>query len=375
MLLTKEVEITINPKTFNHYKELGYEFKHVGDVITVKVEDLTKGSKVLVDALCDYCCCNIVIIPYYSYLKEIKLVDKVACQKCMYLKRNDCNFAKYGVENTTQLDFVKDKMAQTNYERYGVSHYSKTKEYKEKYKNTMMNRYGVEYSFQSEELYKKSINTCIERYGDDYRNKIIKNSLNTFYEKTGYKYPSQSPDIKEKKKITNIKHRGVTCPFQSSEIKEKSAKTLYENSSQKTSKQQLYLHTLYGGELNFPVSYYSIDICLLKESIAIEYNGGGHDLGVKTGRETQEEFKQKELIRNNIIKRAGYKQITIISSKDFLPSDEILLKMLEQAKQYFNITKHTWVEYNIDTSLMRNAENKEGVFFDFGELRKIKKAS
>ena len=90
------------------------------------------------------------------------------------------------------------------------------------------------------------------------------------------------------------------------------------------------------------------------------------------GKETQEEFNQKEIIRNNIIKRAGYKQITIISSKDFLPSDKILLKMLEQAKQYFNTTNHTWVVYDIDTSLVRNAENKEGVFFDFGELRKIK---
>ena len=47
-------------------------------------------------------------------------------------------------------------------------------------------------------------------------------------------------------------------------------------------------------------------------------------------------------------------------------------KMLEQAKQYFNATNHTWVAYDIDTSLVRNAENKEGVFFDFGELRKIK---
>ena len=46
--------------------------------------------------------------------------------------------------------------------------------------------------------------------------------------------------------------------------------------------------------------------------------------------------------------------------------------MLEQAKQYFNTTNHTWVAYDIDTSLVRNAENKEGVFFDFGELRKIK---
>ena len=57
------------------------------------------------------------------------------------------------------------------------------------------------------------------------------------------------------------------------------------------------------------------------------------------------------------------KLIRIISSKNYLPSNDTLLQMLSQAKQYFNTTNHTWVEYNVDTSLMRNAENKEGVFF------------
>ena len=67
--------------------------------------------------------------------------------------------------------------------------------------------------------------------------------------------------------------------------------------------------------------------------------------------------------------------MTIISSKDYLPSDTILLEMLEQARTYFTTTSHTWIEYNIDTSTMRNAENKDGIYFDYGDLRKIKEAS
>jgi hypothetical protein len=74
-----------------------------------------------------------------------------------------------------------------------------------------------------------------------------------------------------------------------------------------------------------------------------------------------------------VIKRAGYKQMRIVSSKDKLPSDEILLQMLSEAKQYFfDYPEHSWIEYNIDTSTVRNAEHKNGVFFDCGKLRNIK---
>ena len=63
----------------------------------------------------------------------------------------------------------------------------------------------------------------------------------------------------------------------------------------------------------------------------------------------------------------------IISSKDKLPSDEILLQMLSEAKQYFSdYPNHSWIEFNIDTSTVRDAEQKDSVFFDYGKLRNIK---
>jgi hypothetical protein len=81
------------------------------------------------------------------------------------------------------------------------------------------------------------------------------------------------------------------------------------------------------------------------------------------------------LYRNIALKKEGYKQMRIVSTSDLLPSDEILLQMLAQTKEYFSTyPQHSWYEFNIDTSLVRNAEQKEGVFFDFGELRKIKKS-
>ena len=88
---------------------------------------------------------------------------------------------------------------------------------------------------------------------------------------------------------------------------------------------------------------------------------------------SQEEFDRKEMIRRYIITKEGYKQIHIISSKDLLPSATILLQMLDHAKEYFSTTNHTWIEYNIDTSSVRNTEHKDGIFFNYGELRKIKR--
>lgn len=65
----------------------------------------------------------------------------------------------------------------------------------------------------------------------------------------------------------------------------------------------------------------------------------------------------------------------IISATDFLPSDEILLQMLDYTKQYFSdYPNHSWIEFNIDSSTVRNAEQKEGSFFNYGDLRKIKES-
>jgi hypothetical protein len=50
--------------------------------------------------------------------------------------------------------------------------------------------------------------------------------------------------------------------MQSPEVRAKANETLCKNGTQKTSKQQLYLHSLYGGKINYAISYYAADICL-----------------------------------------------------------------------------------------------------------------
>lgn len=223
----------------------------------------------------------------------------------------------------------------------------------EKRMQTNKKRYGVYIASKSDLFKEKTRQTNLERHNAENVMHVL--------------------EIKEKLKQTNLQKYGTTCTLQVPEIKEKVLQSYYQNGTQKTSKQQIYLHNLYGGELNYPVSYYATDICFPDEKLVIEYDGGGHDLRVTLGKLTREEFDKKELIRDQIIKSEGYKILRIISYKDLLPSDTTLLQMLETARTYFSdYPDHSWINFDLDSSTVRNAEHKEGVIFNYGDLRTIK---
>lgn len=350
MILTKEVEIKPRGTMIKHYRGKGYDANY-DKPIMVKVEDLPRKSEVVVQALCDICKEKITLVRYVDYNKSIDKTGGYACRGCSYIKSKQTNIARYGM------------------------HYLQTEEFKEKRKKTYLDKFGVENPLQNKEIMEKVCLTNFQKYGHiyplqvpEFKEKAKLTSLEHF----GVDCPSKSEEIKEKTRLTNIQKYGVSNIMQSPEVRAKANETLCKNGTQKTSKQQLYLHSLYGGELNFFVKYYATDICFLEEKLIIEYDGGGHDLRVTLGRLTQEEFNKKEIVRNNILKKEGYKRINIISKSDKLPSDQILFQMLQDARTYFSAyPNHSWIEFNIDTSTLRNAENINGISYDFGNLRKI----
>jgi very-short-patch-repair endonuclease len=352
MLLTKEVEIRANGSNVEYYESLGYEVPKrkaskkiyqrtgreymydLGKTFLVKIEDLPPQSTFTISAACDYCN-EPYEVQYGAYYRSTQgLTTKCACKNCASQKHRDIMLSTYGVVSPSQLDSVKEKKKQTTLEHYGVDNPSKSKVIRDRVENTMMERYGVSSPAQVKEFQEKRAATCMERYG-------------------------------------------VDCSLKSAEVREKAAKSYYIAFSQKCSKQQMYLFNLYSNEenveVNYPISYYNVDLYFVNDNIVMEYDGSGHDLSVKMGNVTQDEFDHKEMIRSIILKREGCKLIKIASEQDKLPSDEILLQMLEQAKQYFSdYSNHSWIEFNIDTSTVCNAEQKDGVFFDYGELRRIK---
>lgn len=91
------------------------------------------------------------------------------------------------------------------------------------------------------------------------------------------------------------------------------------------SAQQLHLHALYGGVLNHPIRSLSVDIAFPDEKIYVEYDGSGHKLSVIFNSITDDEFERREVRRTYALYREGWRCFRIISRRDKLPSDEVLL--------------------------------------------------
>jgi very-short-patch-repair endonuclease len=416
-------EIPMKRASASYYKKTGKEFVcDFSKSINVKVSDLPTCSPALIETLCDYCGESKQPIRYVDYNIETKNGSlKCCCLNCSPLKQRETMIEKYGCESPLQVFEIKskvyetnlkkygfvnpsknaevkgkqrktmidkygveyasqskeilEKIKQTNLERYGVENYSQTSECHEKIKQTCLSKYGVKHHAQLQETKDKRMRTNLERYGvENYSQTLefLEKSQQTFLERYGVNNVAQNEEIKKKIRDTNLQKYGVEYSLQSPEVRAKINETLCKNGTQKTSKQQLYLHSLFGGEINYPIGYYAADICFPEEKIVVEYDGGGHNLRVVLGLLSQKEFDRKEIIRNVFLKKEGYKQIKIISRQDLLPPDEILLQMLSDAKCYFENTPHSWVKYDVDNSLLFNAEHKDGALYDYGALRTIK---
>lgn len=371
MILTKEVEVKLNGNNVEYYKKLGYEIPmreasksikrkgidYVADLgmpIMVKVEDLPLKSNMLIEAICDYCGEINHSIKYAVYNSQTKNnTQKYACKKCSQFKVEQTNLEKYNVKCVLHLEEVKTKIKQTNLERYGVKNVLLNKEIKAKRDKALMENFGTLYPLQTPECLNKLKQTNLKKYGVE--------------------CTMQLDEVKQKAKQTNLDKYGYENPMQSPEFLDK---WFSKNGSTfvRSSRQQQYLCNLYNGILNHPFKCFALDIYLPENKLDIEFDGSGHRMSISLGNITEEDFNKKELYRNVAIKKEGYKQMRIISANDLLPSDDILLKMLSMAKEYFNTTAHTWINFDIDNLLIINSENKNigGMFFDYGQLRKIK---
>jgi len=126
------------------------------------------------------------------------------------------------------------------------------------------------------------------------------------------------------------------------EIKNKVLQLCLENGKFPSSKNQKYLNELLNGELNKFISNCICDIVLEDKKLVIEYDGGGHWLGITLGDINLNEFNLKEINREKRIINKGYKIIRIISRKDLLIEENELKKLIgdliEDIKN-FNIIK------------------------------------
>lgn len=142
-------------------------------------------------------------------------------------------------------------------------------------------------------------------------------------------------------------------------VRKKIYNTFTKNSTIATSKQQLYIHSLLGGELNYCTGKCFLDIAFLDEKIYLEYDGGGHDLSVKLGKMSKEELERKEMKRYYALKSEGWKCIKVISENDKIPSDEDIKSIHKKCLELVN--------YN--TKTIRTFF--ETINYECGKLRKV----
>jgi len=195
---------------------------------------------------------------------------------------------------------------------------------------------------------------------------IVNKGIKTNMKKYGVSSFSKSKLFLDKYTNTCLKNFGYSYPMQNPEILERSMRTQYLNGNMKCSSQQKYIHNLLGGKLNYPVNRFSLDIAFPEDKIYIEYDGGGHNLSVKLGNKSLLEFNNREIMRYYILKREGWKMIKIISPKDYLPSDKILLEEYNKALEWFKSDDKYHSHYNVDLGIKANSD-------DYGHLRQIKR--
>lgn len=389
MLLTKEVEIKTSRKNSKYYLNLGYDIPTYvnkrgkislveGSTITVKIEDLQRGSRTKIKVKCDYCG-KIYELEYSKYINRKRdLVDKDACKDCRKKKSDEAIQVKYGTNNLAHVESIVEKRKKTNLQKYGCENPMENKDVRNKAIQTTIDHYGVACCLHLPEIKEKCLETMKKKYGVEYTAQspeLRKKMSNTMSERYGVRFGRQVPGSNEKYKKTCLERYGHENSMSSDEILSKQQKTLYKNGTQKCSNQQRYLHNLYGGELNFPFKRYSLDIFIPDDNIDIEYDGSGHRLSVAFGNITEEEFNRRAIIRTSYTRNEGIRTFTIVSKFDYLPVDEILLKMYKESLSYFNSTGHSWRTYYIDNGTFKDAEHPNGEPYDFGELRKIKKSA
>lgn len=376
LIVPQTIKVRTNGMTCKHYREKGYEFKKCGDFIEVDVFDLPKNSHEKVKVLCDVCGDETKIC-YKVFIENRKKGILISCgnKNCRHKKCEDTCTKKYGVKSATSSKEVQDKMKDTNLKRYGCENAMQNKKIRNKAKKTCIKKYGVDNPSKVQEVKDKKKETCQLNYGCDwpFQNKDVREkSIKTWQEKYGKDVinPWQAQEVKNKIKQTWQEHygEGIINPGQAQEVKDKIYSSFQFNGTGPSSRAQRYICHLLNGILNKYICGSLVDIYMEKEKIVIEHDGGGHFLGDKINGNISPTKKSLlyEKQREDKIINKGHRMIRFIATKDRIPSDEVILNLINGFKNSeFKVIRINFEEGTIER------DYSEKWYCNFGELRNI----
>ncbi len=191
MIIIEDVEIKVFKSNIEHYIKL-YKNIKIGDIIFVKTNELIRGSHIRIKYICDLCD-EVLSTTFKAHYKKInaessikELCGKSLCKKCIYVKSKQTMLNKYGHVSYSSTNKYKQKM----FERFGVDNISQLQSVKDKKVKKSLEKFGVEHIFQSENFKIKSKITWMENYGVDNPTKnkeIYEKAQATAYKTIKYK--------------------------------------------------------------------------------------------------------------------------------------------------------------------------------------------
>ena len=374
LVLPQTVKVRTNGSNCKYFREKGYKFEKCGDFIEVDVLDLQKSSNVKVKIKCEICGCESEVL-YWYVNKNIDNGTLITCgnKKCKDIKTKKTNNKYYGCDNVFSNQQIKDKIKNTNNKKYGVNNPMESIAIQNKVKATCQKKYGGNSSMCSEEIQNKAKITCQKKYGgnsamcsEEIQNKAKITCLQHF----GVNNPFQSHEIKEKIKVINLKRYGAENPMQNEEIKNKALDSFQFNGTGPSSRAQRYINYISNGTLNKHICSSLVDIYMEKENIVIEYDGSGHFLNdiINGNAFPTKDSLLREKEREDKIINNGYRMIRFIATKDRIPSDEVILNLIEEFKNSdFKVIRIDFEKGTIEK------DYNEKSHCNFGELRRITK--
>ena len=190
----------------------------------------------------------------------------------------------------------------------------------------------------------------------------------TCKEKYGAENAAKNEIIKNKIKDTCKERYGVEYAMQNEEIKNKALDSFQFNHTGPSSRAQRYINYILNGNLNKRICGSLVDIYIEKENIIIEHDGSGHFLNdiINGNAFPTKDSLLREKEREDKIINNGYRMIRFIATKDRIPSDEVILNLIEEFKNSdFKVIRIDFEKGTIEK------DYNEKSHYDFGELRRI----
>ncbi len=156
-----------------------------------------------------------------------------------------------------------------------------------------------------------------------------------------------------------LRKYGVDHPFKSPEVM-RHKRHMYAPSSAP----QRALCDVLDGKLNFQVSHYLVDVAL-PGKIAVEYDGSGHDLAVRMGKQTPAQFAANDAARECDLAALGWRLIRVVSTDDVIDVDYVADVVRLLIKVDYPVVVYTPAT---ETIILRNPGDVTGVLINVNEL-------